>query len=76
MQQRWCLPRQQRQLSTVWGPVRIKEAELPDGSRRSKPEFEDLAALARAHGLSLRQVRDTVLLALASDNPDPRSEGP
>jgi uncharacterized protein (TIGR00299 family) protein len=75
LQQRWCLPRQQRQLSTVWGPVRIKEAELPDGSRRSKPEFEDLAALARAHGLSLRQVRDTVLLALASDNPDPRSEG-
>jgi uncharacterized protein (TIGR00299 family) protein len=68
-QQRWCLPRQQRQLGTVWGPVRIKEAVLPDGSRRSKPEFEDLATLARTHGLSVRQVRDAVLLALASDNP-------
>jgi pyridinium-3,5-bisthiocarboxylic acid mononucleotide nickel chelatase len=76
LQQRWCLPRQQRQVSTVWGPVRIKEAVLPDGSHRSKPEFEDLATLARAHGLSLRQVRDAVLLALASDNPQTRSEGP
>ena len=76
LQQRWCLPRQQRQLGTAWGPVRIKEAVLPDGSRRSKPEFEDLAALARAHGLSVRQVRDAVLLALASDNPQTRSEGP
>jgi len=75
LEQRWCLPRRQRQVSTAWGPVRIKEAALPEGGQRSKPEFDDMAALARAHGLSLAQVRAAVLLALASDNPSPDSEG-
>lgn len=39
------------------GPVRVKTAS-GGGIRREKPEFEDLAALARAEGLSLREARE------------------
>ncbi|MCT0214022.1 nickel pincer cofactor biosynthesis protein LarC [Synechococcus sp. CS-1324] len=74
LEQRWCLPRLQRQVSTAWGEVRIKWVTLPDGSHRSKPEHDDLASLARAHGLSLQEVREAALRALAGDNPDPSSD--
>ena len=75
LQQRWCLPRQQRQLATAWGPVRIKEVTLPDGTRRAKPEFEDVASLARRHGLSLGQMREAVQLALAGEPAGPAAGG-
>ena len=65
LQQRWALPRSSRELATPLGPVRLKQVELPAGERRSKPEFEDLAALARRHGLPLAQVRQIVAAALA-----------
>jgi len=68
LQQRWHLPRRMRQLSTPWGPVRLKVARLPDGSERTKPEYDDLAALARQHGLSLRQLRDGVNHALGLEH--------
>jgi uncharacterized protein (DUF111 family) len=57
LQQRWVLPRRQHQLSTPLGPVRVKQAQLPDGRWRSKIEHDDLVALARTHGLSLAQLR-------------------
>ena len=65
LQQRWALPRSSRELATPLGPVRLKQVELPAGERRSKPEFEDLADLARRHGLPLAQVRQIVAAALA-----------
>ena len=65
LQQRWALPRSSRELATPLGPVRLKQVELPAGERRSKPEFEDVAALARRHGLPLAQVRQIVAAALA-----------
>jgi hypothetical protein len=40
--------------------VRLKQALLPDGRWRSKPEHDDLLALASRHGLTLEQVRATV----------------
>ena len=54
---RWVLPRRQEQRQTPLGPVRIKWATLPDGSRRGKAEHEDLAALAHHHHLPLQEVR-------------------
>jgi len=45
---------------TPWGPVRIKESFGPGGARSMKPEHDDLAALARRHGISLGQVRAAV----------------
>jgi uncharacterized protein (TIGR00299 family) protein len=59
-EQRWVLPRRQITLETPLGTVRLKQAQLPDGRWRSKPEHDDLVALARRHGLALDQVRATV----------------
>jgi uncharacterized protein (DUF111 family) len=56
-QHRWVLPREQGQLHTRLGSVRIKSAQLPDGRTRRKPEHEDLARLARRHDLSLEEIR-------------------
>ncbi len=71
LQQRWALPRSSRELETPLGPVRLKQVQLPAGERRSKPEFEDLAALARRHGLPLAKVRQIVAAALAEEEPQP-----
>ena len=56
-QHRWILPRRQEQRQTPLGPVRIKWATLPDGSRRGKAEHGDLEALAHHHQLPLQEVR-------------------
>lgn len=71
LQQRWALPRSSRELDTPLGPVRLKQVQLPAGERRSKPEFEDVAALARRHGLPLAQVRQIVAAALAQEELQP-----
>jgi len=65
-QQRWCLPRRQLELATALGPVRLKQARLPDGRWRSKPEHDDLVALSRQHGLPLAEVRAQVMAALTA----------
>lgn len=43
---------------TEYGPVRIKSAE-GYGVKRSKCEYEDLAALARANGKTLREIEES-----------------
>jgi uncharacterized protein (DUF111 family) len=72
LQQRWLLPRREGRLATPLGPVGIKWVDLPDGRRRGRPEYEDLAALARRHGLGFDQVRAVVAEALARQE----NEGP
>jgi hypothetical protein len=42
---------------------------LPDGRWRSKPEHDDLLALARSHGLSLDQVRASVRSLIDQQHP-------
>ncbi len=59
LQQRTVLERRQIVRSTVLGPVAWKESQLGD-LRREKPEYEDLARLARARGLSLEEARRLV----------------
>ena len=63
-QTRWVLPRRSLELAPPLGPVRLKQAQLPDGRWRSKPEHDDLAALARQHTLGIDQVRLVVQQAL------------
>ena len=46
-------------VDTPWGPVRIKQAE-GFGVCHQKPEYDDLARIAAAHGLPLEQVARTV----------------
>jgi len=64
LQSRWVLPRRSLELATPLGPVRLKQARLPDGRWRSKPEHDDLTALARQHTLGIDQVRAIVQSAL------------
>ena len=54
---RHSLRRSFRTAQTPWGEVTVKRAE-GRGVTREKPEYEELARLAREHGLSLREVRE------------------
>ena len=63
LQQRWRLPRRIVHLQTPLGPVRLKQAQRPDGSWRGKPEHDDLIELAQRHQLSIEAVRQQVILA-------------
>jgi uncharacterized protein (DUF111 family) len=72
-EQRWVLSRRMVTLATPLGSVRLKQALLPDGRWRSKPEHDDLVALARRHGLALDQVRARVtsLIEQPASSPAP-----
>jgi hypothetical protein len=52
---RTTLAREITTLETPWGPVRIKRA-----GGRDRPEYEDLARIARARALPLREVAEAV----------------
>ena len=54
---RYALRRSERILETPYGPVRVKEAQ-GWGVRRSKPEHDDLARIARQRGCSLAQAAE------------------
>lgn len=45
------LPREERRIATSLGEVRVKLVQLPDGSRRWKPEHDDIAAVAERHDM-------------------------
>ena len=64
LQRRWRLPRRLERLATPLGEVGLRWVDLPDGRRRAKAEYDDLAALARQHDLGLDQVREVVGEAL------------
>ena len=70
-EQRWVLPRRLVTLDTPLGTVRLKQALLPDGRWRSKPEHDDLVALARRHGLALDQVRASLTHLIDPPSPAP-----
>ena len=57
--QRYVLQRKTETVSTEYGDVRIKHASGM-GIEREKPEYEDIAALARQHNASLKTIRDAV----------------
>ncbi len=57
--QRYTLRRETRTADTPWGPVRVKAAS-GCGVSRKKPEYEDLARIARENGLSLREVKEKI----------------
>lgn len=53
---RYTLDRQVETKQTPYGPVRFKTA-MGYGQNRRKPEYEDLAAIARENGISLDTLR-------------------
>ena len=56
---RHALARDDRIAQTPWGEVTVKLAE-GWGVRREKPEYEDLARIARENDLSLREVKKAI----------------
>lgn len=58
--ERTCLPRTIESVETPWGDVLVKTVRLPDGTRRTTPEYEACAAIARDKGVALQTVMDTV----------------
>ena len=58
--ERTCLPRAIESVETPWGDVLVKTVRLPDGTRRTTPEYEACAAIARDKGVALQTVMDTV----------------
>ena len=58
--ERTCLPRAIESVETPWGDVLVKTVRLPDGTRRTTPEYEACAAIARDKGIALQAVMDTV----------------
>ena len=58
--ERTCLPRAIEAVETPWGEVAVKTVRLPDGTRRTTPEYEACAAIARDKGVALQTVMDTV----------------
>jgi uncharacterized protein (TIGR00299 family) protein len=56
-------PRRIVRVETAFGSVRVKISEGPFGPPQIKPEFEDCAALARTHGVPLREVIAAALAA-------------
>ena len=53
---RWVLRRESGQIQTPYGPVRVKRSE-GYGAKKQKAEYDDLAAIAKAHGLTLDEAR-------------------
>ena len=53
---RYTLSRSQRTVETEYGPVRVKES-TGWGVVREKPEYEDLAKIAREQNMTLDQVK-------------------
>ncbi|HPA83968.1 MAG TPA: nickel pincer cofactor biosynthesis protein LarC [Deltaproteobacteria bacterium] len=59
--ERRVLERTSYTISTRWGEVRVKESTLPDGSKRAKIEYRDLARISDREGLPVASVREEVL---------------
>ena len=55
--ERAVLQRREEERQTPYGSVRVKRSS-GHGTNREKAEYEDLASLAAANGLSLREMRD------------------
>ena len=57
---RYALDREIREAQTRLGTVRVKEAGSGE-LKKSKPEYEDLARIAREKGMSIEEVRKEIL---------------
>lgn len=59
--ERRCLERETETVVTIYGPIGVKVAHLPDGSTKRAPEYEDCRRAAEVYGVPLRDVYSAVL---------------
>jgi uncharacterized protein (TIGR00299 family) protein len=55
---RRALAREMRTVEVLGQKIRVKIASLPDGTRRAKPEFEDVAHSATVTGRTFREISE------------------
>jgi uncharacterized protein (TIGR00299 family) protein len=65
--ERRSLPRAGMVVEVLGHAVRVKVATLPNGGRRSKPEFDDVSAVAHATGRTLAEVSSLAHAAAERD---------
>jgi pyridinium-3,5-bisthiocarboxylic acid mononucleotide nickel chelatase len=65
---RSALARESRMVRFDGRDIRVKVATLPDGSKRAKPEFDDLRRVAEETSRPLAEIRSEVLSAFADSN--------
>lgn len=61
--QRMVLPRTQAVVETPYGPVQVKIAVAPDGTRNLAPELDDCRRVATERGVPLKLVHQAALAA-------------
>jgi uncharacterized protein (TIGR00299 family) protein len=66
IEERRELPREEARVRLPEGEVRLKVVTLPDGTKRARPEYEDLVALARQGGANLEDLARRALAAYES----------
>jgi len=59
---RYTLKREQKEIQTKYGTVRIKTAE-GYGTKKTKPEYEDIAKIAKESGIAIQDVLKEISLA-------------
>ena len=64
---RYSIQRRVETIETKYGPVRIKLANLPDGSVKIAPEHDDCSDRAVEHGVSVSEVWMAALQAFRQD---------
>jgi pyridinium-3,5-bisthiocarboxylic acid mononucleotide nickel chelatase len=62
---RECLRREQIEVQTPWGPVRMKIARRGDALMNASPEFEDCRRLAAEHRMPVKDVQAAAMRAFA-----------
>jgi uncharacterized protein (TIGR00299 family) protein len=60
---RYHVPRAIVRVTTRWGEIGVKVADLPNGTQRASPEFADCTHAAQLHGVTLAEVYDAALAA-------------
>ncbi len=63
MAERTCLPRQVVTVATPSGPVRVKFADLPGGTTKASPEYDDVRELAARTGRPAREIYIEAIIA-------------
>ncbi len=62
---RMILKRHSTKVKTRFGEVAVKIVELPNGSKRAAPEYDDIRRLAAANKLPIKIIHDEVMRRLA-----------
>lgn len=65
---RSALARESKTIRFDGRDIRVKVATLPDGSKRAKPEFDDLRRVAEETSRPVAEIRSEVLSALSDSN--------